>query len=625
MVRFNAGISNAWVQWSMLVLLLVATTTSIAAFDPLDPIWDCPASCCCKVCSSTTNAAFPYGLTTVDIQTNPPNPQVIGASCHVPVWSDMAYNDSNGNPMTVPNTLFWTKPSYFGDNDAHVAPSTCTCCKLSVDTSCSEAIPDATRPKYLLIPSGELLTGTTGTIQLTGGVDLNTTDLIEIRNDTFCGYPNATARYSSFTVSADQTYVNLTTTMPAAGCYSLCYYHSGLTTPTWYLIDTFHVQATPAASITYTARSQDVLLAGNSVELHFSGRNLLSVFDDVVQLRTTACGSVAAAAATSGLNGQDIVNTVESDIWCRPAVTASITSTRPLRYIAIKYSYCSPTNRVYQKRTRWVATLPTVSTDVTYNVCYYNKGSWSNTGTLLVKGRRSQLAALQALYAALDGPNWEYNANWGGAVPCAMHGVRCDANGNVIKIFLTRKGLLGALPANFFLSTLAGTLTHFAVDMNNVTGVIPPEVGALKALTYLNLGFNQMTGTLPTQLLGCDSIDAVYLSNNNFQGEVPTTIDSLSLQWLRNNLTSPVTAAAPAECPAENLICSDRGSTDGGVSECGYSGILQEECEVRGCCFNAQAPLVFGGSTCFTKRASTYFTNPQCTAVDCVQQAEVVY
>ena len=608
----------------VLGFLLVAVPSS-AAFDPTDPIWDCPSYCCCKVCSAVTNEAFPYGLTTVPIQSNPSNPQVIGATCHVPVWSDLPYNDSAGNPITVPDTLWWTDATYFGDTDAHVAPTNCSCCKVSVDTSCSEARPLATRPTNLLIPSGELLTGVSGDIQLTGGIELSVTDLIEFREDTFCGYPNATNRYTSFTVAADETSITLTTTMPAAGCYSLCYYHSTLTTPTWYLIDTFHVHETPAGSITYAPRAQDVMLAGNTVELQFSGRNLLSVFDDQVELRTTACGSVAAAEAVSATGGQDIVKIVDEDIWCRPTVVPSITSTRPLRYISVQYSDCLVANRVYQKRTRWIVILPTVATDVTYNVCYRNRATWSTAGTMLVKGRRSQLIALQDLYTALDGPNWEYNENWDGIVPCSMHGVRCDASGNVVKIFLTRKELFGALPSTFFLSDLAGTLTHLALEMNNISGTIPPEIGAMKALKYIDLAFNQLTGTLPTELLGCDSIDAVYLSNNDFQGEVPATIDVLSLQWLRNNLTSPVVVDVPAECPAQDLICSDRGSTDGGVSECGYSGILVDECEVRGCCFNAQAPLVFGGSTCFTKRASTYFRFPQCTAQDCVEQPDQIF
>lgn len=588
----------------------------------------CDQTCCCKVCSATTMDAFPYGLPVVPNSLNVNNPSVIGATCNVPVWSAYRYNDTHGNPISVPSTLFWTNQSYFGDTEAHVAPTTCSCCQLSVHTSCSEAAPLATRPKTLLLPGGRVITGLSGTFTLAGGVELTNTDRIQLRRDTFCGYNGSTMSIAppQMVPSADQTEVDVTITMPAAACYSVCYFHSTLTTPTWYLIGTLVVNPAPLPSISFEADPTDVLLGGNTITVTFSGQDLLSPFDDLAELRLTSetCGATTPAPRIrSGAFGADILQVVDGATWCSPKVEARITTTRPLRRIAIQYTDCAPANRIYLSKLKWTFRLPANASDITYKMCYRRNSVWNTAGSLTVLARRSQLIALQSLYSATNGANWLKNYNWGGSNPCLFHGVRCNAMNVVTSIHLGRNRLVGPIPAAFFLSDLAGTLSYLALDMNNITGSIPSAMGAMKVLEFVDFGFNQMVGTLPTQLLGLTKIDVVYISNNQFEGQVPASIDNLSLQWLRNNLTAHVPIVIEPECPTDPLECVDAGSTAAGVFECGYDGITEAECVVMGCCFNAQAPLVFGGSTCFTKRSITFLSYPQCTATNCTTQVVV--
>ena len=606
-----------------LLLLLAAAALAVPVPDP----YACDQHCCCKVCSAQSMDAFPYGLPVVPNSENVDYPRVIGATCGVPVWSAYPYNNTDGTPITnVPNKLFWTNRDLFGDMEAHVAPTTCSCCQLSVHTSCSEAAPLATRPKTINIGAGTLVTNMAGTFTLEGGVELSETDIIQLRRDTYCGY-NGSSRVitapADFTVDPSGNSVDVNIIIPAAACYSVCYYHSTLTTPTWYLIGSIVVNPTPAGAVTYTAAPEDVLLSGNVVTLTFSGMTLLSPFDDLAEIRNGGGCGTAGYLARTGQAGADILQTLSGAVWCSPAVVPRITAVRPLRRIAVKYTDCATDRRVYLSKLSWAVRLPVTTTDATWQVCYRRRTGWTTAGNIAVRGRRTQLTALRALRDSTAVAGWAASAGWMGANECAFHGVRCDA-GKVVSIHLGRNRLLGPLPETFFLSDLAGTLTLLALDMNNITGTIPPAMGAMKALEFVDFGFNQMTGTLPVQLLGMPSIDVVYISNNAFTGSVPPRIDKLSLQWLRNSLVSPPPAVFEPECPVDTVVCVDQGSTAPGVFSCGYDGITELECTVMGCCFNAQAPLVFGGTTCFTKRSRTFFTYPQCVAESCVTQADVI-
>ena len=93
-------------------------------------------------------------------------------------------------------------------------------------------------------------------------------------------------------------------------------------------------------------------------------------------------------------------------------------------------------------------------------------------------------AALIALYAATDGPNWADAENWLTDAPLGdWHGVETDGRGRVTELSLRR---------------------------NDLTGPIPPELGDLTSLTGLYLsGNSDMAGILPTELTGIGRLETL--------------------------------------------------------------------------------------------------------------------
>ena len=581
----------------------------------------CNEMCCCKVCSSSGSDSFPYGLTTQPIASNPTNPQLLHSTCHIPVWSEREYNDTYGNPVTAPQTLWWASLSVFGDFASRVAPTTCSCCQFStVDTTCSEERPRAKRPTHFYILTGRAQQYSAAKLVFEGGIELNTTDFVELRNDTFCGYstPSYVQRSSASELNTTTDATSNTwsiTSLPKAACYQVCYYHSGLTTPTWYPLGSLTVYTTPEATYNYYVDPRDVQLTLNSVTITFYGRNLLSPFGDeyaTIQSTGIACGAGTPTKSTAtGTDGR--LEVAEGSEWCKPAVIPGITTYRPLRYIAVAYSDCTTPNRVYQRNLTWTVTLPAAGT---YRVCY---GTTIVTPNLVVSTSNTLLNALILLRTATSYTTWIHNTGWGtmtAGTVCSAHGIRCDT-GKIISIFLGRNNLTGTLPPNFFLSDFAPTLERLSLDMNQISSTIPREIGALRKLRHLDLSFNVITGTVPVTLQRT-SLELLYLSNNLLSGFVPTSLHDMQVLWAHyTNMVPTPDDIPPQGCPTEVQVCTQKGSTDVGVSECGYTAITQRECEVRGCCFNQQAPLTFGGTSCFTKRSSNYLTHPQCAELFC--------
>ena len=75
---------------------------------------------------------------------------------------------------------------------------------------------------------------------------------------------------------------------------------------------------------------------------------------------------------------------------------------------------------------------------------------------------------------------------------CYWTGITCNPAGSITSISLYRTGLDGEL-GQFNFSCFQN-LEHFDVWINNLSGIIPAQVGALSKLTYLDLGSNHFTG-----------------------------------------------------------------------------------------------------------------------------------
>eukprot|EP00759_Apiculatamorpha_spiralis_P009678 PhF_6_TR16923/c0_g1_i1/m.25425 len=597
----------------------------------------CPETCCCKVCSDPDHPSYPYGALTNEGNRfdNPFTPAVTGSTCKVSVWKDSVcgFKKSDGSwDSSCPQALWWKYQAYFDDSQYHIAPSTCHCCKLSgVDTSCSEEVPKAAKPKGFLLGSPPI-SGSRFVIQFTDGYQMGNGDIAELRNDTFCGYGYPQAKLRSRYVNASNKEGTISSWVvskaPQEGCYRLCYFHSKLTTPTWYDLGTVHVLAKKRTPRRWYV--QGVPVYGNSLNIFFQGGSVYDIWNDVIELRPkgTTCGT-AGYTTRSTLSG--VVHPVGEAPWCNPAVTPTLTRYRPTRYVEVNYTQCPVANRLKSPAVRWELDL-TMSGN--FSVCYQVSSigsTWTTLGALYIYPQITSVSALMTLYDSTQGRNWRTRNGWSRTAtnPCDWHGIRCDSSNAVVQILLGRNNLQGTIPARLFTGPMT-SVTYVALDGNSLSGTIPVTIGALTNLQFFDVSFNSLSGRVPEEL-GTLPLVSLYLNDNAFSGLLPYSLrDLVDLHQVfvdKNDKLVPLEVpqsavylyppATPSICPNPNLVCPDEGSVAPGSSECGYDGISETECVLRGCCFNAQAPLVFGGKTCFTKVDVNRFRFPQCIAATC--------
>ena len=161
---------------------------------------------------------------------------------------------------------------------------------------------------------------------------------------------------------------------------------------------------------------------------------------------------------------------------------------------------------------------------------------------------------LAQLFNALDGENWNNNANWLTERPIReWHGVTNDASGRVTRLLLDSNELAGELPkelgslskleklelGNNFLSgeipRELGNLSDLETlqlgsspTTGGLSGGIPKELGSLSKLEALNLRMNQLTGKIPAELGNLSNLRILTLMANRLTGEIPKELGSLS-------------------------------------------------------------------------------------------------
>ena len=151
-------------------------------------------------------------------------------------------------------------------------------------------------------------------------------------------------------------------------------------------------------------------------------------------------------------------------------------------------------------------------------------------------------AALMALYNATGGNSWTDSTNWGTDEPLdRWHGVRIDDAGRVVQLDLHVNNLTGPIPPELGALTNLDTLYLYS---NNLTGPIPPELGTLTNLDDLRLNSNNLTGPIPPELGALTNLDDLYLYSNNLTGSIPPELGDLYILqnlWLGiNNLTGSI-------------------------------------------------------------------------------------
>ena len=120
--------------------------------------------------------------------------------------------------------------------------------------------------------------------------------------------------------------------------------------------------------------------------------------------------------------------------------------------------------------------------------------------------------ALEALYNATDGDNWEENGNWLSNAPLDQwYGVSTKDAGRVTGLDLRGNNLIGELP------TELGYLSELEVLElwgNSIFGEIPSSLGDLSLLRVLDLGDNVLEGEIPEPLVNLDRLENLYLSGD---------------------------------------------------------------------------------------------------------------
>jgi hypothetical protein len=157
---------------------------------------------------------------------------------------------------------------------------------------------------------------------------------------------------------------------------------------------------------------------------------------------------------------------------------------------------------------------------------------------------KSECEALVALYDSTNGDNWTDNTNWLVTyTPSDWVGVEVSG-GHVSHIFLQVNHLTGAIPPE--LGNLTA-LQSLYLQSNQLTGSIPPELGNLTELQVLVLASNQLSGSIPPELGNLTALTALSLCDNQLTGSIPPELGNLTaLQYLAL-YSNQLTGSLPAE------------------------------------------------------------------------------
>ena len=156
----------------------------------------------------------------------------------------------------------------------------------------------------------------------------------------------------------------------------------------------------------------------------------------------------------------------------------------------------------------------------------------------------AECQALVALYKSTNGPNWVDNNGWlVSNTPCTWSGISCT-EGHVSHINLLYNQLTGVLPPDL------GNLSHLrvlALWVNQLYGPIPVELGNLSELISLELSVNQLMGPVPTELGKLTKLQTLSLTHNQFSGPLPSTLDNLVNLELLDLSYNQFSGAIPSE------------------------------------------------------------------------------
>ncbi|KAK9266334.1 hypothetical protein L1049_021423 [Liquidambar formosana] len=124
---------------------------------------------------------------------------------------------------------------------------------------------------------------------------------------------------------------------------------------------------------------------------------------------------------------------------------------------------------------------------------------------------------------------------------CNWTGIVCDTTGTIYEINLSNANLTGTLSQLNF--TSFPNLTHFGINHNHFTGLIPSTIANLSKLNFLDLSHNVFYGNIPLEIGQLTELQYLSVSNNSLNGTIPYQLSNLQKVWYldlgSNHLESP--------------------------------------------------------------------------------------
>jgi hypothetical protein len=168
----------------------------------------------------------------------------------------------------------------------------------------------------------------------------------------------------------------------------------------------------------------------------------------------------------------------------------------------------------------------------------YKAFSWLRENNFLTEYSENQLLqryAMATLYYATNGDQWLVNTFWLSNRPeCTWFGKtgskrRCNVRGELMHLELDLDNLNGSLPPELgLLSSALETITINGGPNSALSGTLPTELGYLTRLKVFVVRNNDLSGTIPSEIGDWQTLEEIDLSRNRFRGEVPTQIGLLT-------------------------------------------------------------------------------------------------
>lgn len=142
--------------------------------------------------------------------------------------------------------------------------------------------------------------------------------------------------------------------------------------------------------------------------------------------------------------------------------------------------------------------------------------------------RKRERDALIAFYKATNGDNWKNNTNWCSDKPInEWYGVSIwGSSGTIQTIALMNNNLTGIIPEEI---GQFNDISALVLSGNFLTGSIPSSLGNLTSLNQsITLRNNRLTGSIPSSLGNLVNLKGLYLGNNKLTGSIPPEIGNMT-------------------------------------------------------------------------------------------------